>query len=70
MPEGNNQQTVDSMAAPPGVVQGGSDTAQEFISYASADNDTANAVCTALECKGVKHWMAPIKSPVSQVTAK
>lgn len=32
---------------------------QAFISYASADGATANAVCAALEREGVKCWIAP-----------
>ena len=60
MPEGNdNKQTADSAATAPGAVQGGSDTAQAFISYASADSSIANAVCSTLEREGVKCWIAP-----------
>ena len=40
-------------------MQGGHDTAQAFISYASADSSIANSVCHALERKGVKCWIAP-----------
>ena len=60
MPEGSgNKPTADSAAVAPGAVQGGSDTAQAFISYASADRVVANAVCGALEREGVRCWIAP-----------
>ena len=60
MPEGSdNKQTADSATDALAAVQGGSDTAKAFISYASADRDTANAVCTALEREGVRCWIAP-----------
>jgi hypothetical protein len=43
---------------PPGVpAAAGSPTV--FLSYASADTETANSVCQALEAQGVKCWMAP-----------
>lgn len=60
MPEGNaDSQINDPAAITPGVVRAPSDAAQAFISYASADGATANAVCAALEREGVKCWIAP-----------
>lgn len=34
-------------------------THEVFISYSSKDKHTADAVCTALESRGVKCWIAP-----------
>ncbi len=60
MPEGSDdKQAADAKAIARGAVQGEPYTAQAFISYASADRDTANAVCTALERDGVRCWIAP-----------
>ena len=53
------QHHADSATNGPGAVQGGHDTAQAFISYASADSSIANSVCHALEREGVKCWIAP-----------
>ena len=60
MPEGGGiKPTTDSAAVAPGAVQGGPDTAQAFISYASADSSIANKVCIALEREGIRCWIAP-----------
>ncbi len=60
MPQGSaDSQTNDPAAITPGVVSAPSDAAQAFISYASADSGTANAICAALEREGVKCWIAP-----------
>ena len=60
MPEGSDLKLpADSTAVSPGDVPDGPDTARVFISYASADNSIANAVCSALEREGVKCWIAP-----------
>jgi TolB-like protein len=60
MPEGSdNEQTAGSPAVAPGVAHGGTDAAQAFISYASADGVTASAVCAALELAGLQCWIAP-----------
>lgn len=60
MPEGSdNKPIADSAAAARGAVHNGSDAAQAFISYASADSSIANKVCIALEREGVRCWIAP-----------
>ena len=60
LPEGSgDSQNTDPAAIAPGAVHAPSDAAQAFISYASADSATANAICAALEREGVKCWIAP-----------
>ena len=65
MPEGTEDKpNADSATVASGAVPEGADTARAFISYASADSSTANAVCSALEREGVKCWIAPRDVPL------
>src|SRR5688572_29160930 len=57
--DNDNKQSAESATAPPADPRGGCGTPQAFISYASADNSVANAVCRALERAGIKCWIAP-----------
>lgn len=60
MPEGSdNKRTADPAVVASEAAHGGTDTAQAFISYASADRSTADAVCAALEREGARCWIAP-----------
>lgn len=60
MPEGSdNKTTPEPATVAPTAAQGKSDSALAFISFASADRSTANAVCRALERAGVRCWIAP-----------